>query len=74
LDEDVIMLLKEHPFTVFPSTPSRIDPGILKDTNMALLTNIQQGIFDTPIRAFILKLAIFAEYLSIQILIANRKN
>ena len=65
---------QEHPFANVPATPSRIDPTILKDANAALLSNIQAGIFDTPTRTFIPKLATFAEFSSTQVVIANHKN
>jgi hypothetical protein len=57
-----------------PTTPSRIDPAILREANAALLNNIQSGIFDSPTRAFIPKLATFAEFSSTQLVIANHEN
>ena len=67
-------VVQQHPFACVPTTPSRIDPAILKEANTALLANIQAGVLDTPTRAFIPKLATFAEFSSTQVVIANHEN
>ena len=74
LTTDVVDPQQDHPFACVPATPSRIDPAILRDANAALLNNIQSGIFDSPTRAFIPKLATFAEFSSTQLVIANHEN
>ena len=74
LTTDVVDPQQDHPFACVPATPSRIDPAILRDANAVLLNNIQSGIFDSPRRAFIPKLATFAEFSSTQLVIANHEN
>ena len=74
LTTDVVDPQQDYPFACVPATPSRIDPAILRDANAALLNNIQSGIFDSPTRAFIPKLATFAEFSSTQLVIANHEN
>src|SRR5271169_6085782 len=47
---------------------------MLRELNMALVANVDAGIFDTPTRAFIPKLASFAEFSSAQNIMANHEN
>ena len=55
---------RPNPLAAAPSTPSRMDPGTLRELNTLLIANIEAGIFDTPTRSFIPKLAAFAEFAS----------
>ena len=63
-----------HPFFDVPSTPSSMDPALLQRANIALMANIEGGIFDTPTRAFIPKLVKAVEYHSAQVLLVNHEN
>jgi len=64
-----------HPFfEVQATTPSSIDPALLHRANVALIANIEGGIFDTSTRAFIPKLVKAAEYHSAQVVLANHEN
>ena len=56
-----------YPFTEIPTTPLRIDSSLLHRASVALITNIEAGIFDTPTHKFIPKLIAVAEYSSSQV-------
>ena len=66
--------VEAYPFAEIPSTPSRIDPALMYRANVALIANIEGGIFDTPTRKFIPKLIAVAEYNSAQIVLSNHQN
>jgi len=63
--------VKPNPFAIVPSTPSRIDPAILREANQSLISNINAGILDTPTKAFIPVLASYSEYCTTQTIITK---
>ena len=50
-------------FNLVSTTPSQLDPTVLRSANEALLSNIHAGILDTPTQAYIPKLVSLSENL-----------
>ena len=50
-------------FDLVPNTASKLDSGVFRSANEALISKIEAGILDTPVKAYILKLVGLSEHL-----------
>jgi len=53
--ETLPTLSPKSKFNLVPTTPSRVDPAVLRSANEALFENIDKGILDTPTSKYITK-------------------
>src|SRR5947207_1808368 len=70
---DASTSVETHSFAEIPFISSRINPALLNRVNTILITNIEEEIFDTSTRKFILKLIAVVEYNSAQVIISNHQ-
>jgi hypothetical protein len=63
-----------HPFAQLPSTPSQVSSALLQQASVALISNVEAGIFDTPTREVIPKMVAIAEFKTAELVVSNYQN